>query len=139
VALVGEAGVLLLELQVDEHDIARIQNGMPVLYTMDSYKDKVFEAKVVKIYPSMDAHTRTFKVDAVLVQSPPVLYLNLTLEANIVIRQHNNVITIPPNYLLPGYSVLLANGKKQKVVVGIRDYQKEEIVSGISAQVELME
>jgi multidrug resistance efflux pump len=139
VALVGEAGVFLLELQVDEHDIARIQNGMQVLYTMDSYKDKVFEAKVVKIYPSMDAHTRTFKVDAVLVQSPPVLYPNLTLEANIVIRQHNNVITIPANYLLPGDSVLLANGKKQKVVVGIRDYQKEEIVSGISAQVELME
>ena len=81
-ALVGAAHQFLLELQIDEHDIARIHNGMQVLYTMDSYNGKVFEAKVVKIYPAMDEHSRTFKVDAALVQSPPVLYPNLTLEAN---------------------------------------------------------
>lgn len=138
-ALIGAAHQFLLELQVDEHDIARIQNGMQVLYTMDSYKNKVFEATVIKIYPAMDAQTRTFKVDAALVQSPPVLYPNLTLEANIVIRQHSNAITIPANYLLPGDSVLLANGQKQKVVVGIKDYQKIEIVSGITTKDELME
>ncbi|WP_288096188.1 efflux RND transporter periplasmic adaptor subunit [Hydrotalea sp.] len=138
-ALVGAAHQFLLELQIDEHDIARIHNGMQVLYTMDSYKGKVFEAKVVKIYPAMDEHSRTFKVDAALVQSPPVLYPNLTLEANIVIRQQQNAITIPANYLLPGDSVLLANGKKQKVVVGIKDYQKIEIVSGITTKDELME
>lgn len=138
-ALVGAAHQFLLELQIDEHDIARIHNGMQVLYTMDSYKGKVFEAKVVKIYPAMDEHSRTFKVDAALVQSPPVLYLNLTLEANIVIRQQQNAITIPANYLLPGDSVLLANGKKKKVVVGIKDYQKIEIVSGITTKDELME
>ncbi|MFZ5977144.1 MAG: HlyD family efflux transporter periplasmic adaptor subunit [Hydrotalea flava] len=138
-ALVGAAHQFLLELQIDEHDIARIHNGMQVLYTMDSYNGKVFEAKVVKIYPAMDEHSRTFKVDAALVQSPPVLYPNLTLEANIVIRQQQNAITIPANYLLPGDSVLLANGKKQKVVVGIKDYQKIEIVSGITTKDELME
>ncbi|RWZ86341.1 MAG: HlyD family efflux transporter periplasmic adaptor subunit [Hydrotalea sp. AMD] len=138
-ALVGAAHQFLLELQIDEHDIARIHNGMQVLYTMDSYKGKVFEAKVVKIYPAMDEHSRTFKVDAALVQSPPVLYPNLTLEANIVIRQKQDAITIPANYLLPGDSVLLANGKKQKVVVGIKDYQKIEIVSGITTKDELME
>ncbi|WP_167516947.1 efflux RND transporter periplasmic adaptor subunit, partial [Hydrotalea flava] len=138
-ALVGAAHRFLLELQVDEHDIARIHNGMQVLYTMDSYKGKVFEAQVIKIYPAMDEHSRTFKVDAALVQSPPVLYPNLTLEANIVIRQKQDAITIPANYLLPGDSVLLANGKKQKVTVGIRDYQQVEIVSGLTTKDELMQ
>lgn len=136
-ALVGAANHFLLELQVDEHDIARIQNGMQVLYTMDSYKDKVFEAKLIKIYPAMDEHTRTFKVDAALVQSPPVLYPNLTLEANIVIRQHANAITIPANYLQPGDSVVLASlsGLRSWHCCKLRRRSEMQLGSGVAMAV----
>ncbi len=51
VAIVGDADAFLIELKVDEYDIARIQSGQKVVISMDSYKGKVFEGIVSKIEP----------------------------------------------------------------------------------------
>jgi multidrug resistance efflux pump len=53
-AVVGDAAHFLLEMQIDEYDIAKIKSGQTVLLTMDSYKGDVFEAKVSKIIPLMN-------------------------------------------------------------------------------------
>ena len=47
VAIIANAEVYNLELLVDEFDIAKIQVGQQVLVSMDSYKGKVFKAKVM--------------------------------------------------------------------------------------------
>lgn len=132
VAIIGEAGDFLLELQIDELDIARIQTGMKVLLTMDSYKGQVFEAKVSKIYPLMNPASKTFSVEALFTNAPPVLYPNLTCEANIIIREKEDAFTIPAAYLLPGDYVMLKEGKKRKVVTGARDYRTVEIAGGLT-------
>lgn len=133
VALVGAANNFLLELQVDEYDIASIAMGQKVLVQMDSYKNKVFEALVSKINPSMNAATKSFTIEATFVQPPPKLYPNLTVEANIVLKVKNNALTIPRNYLTPDTCVLLPKNQKRKVVTGLKDYQKIEILEGLSA------
>ncbi len=133
VALVGAANSFLLELQVDEYDIASIATGQKVLVSMDSYKNKVFEAVVSKINPSMNTATKSFTIEALFVQPPPKLYPNLTVEANIVLKVKNNALTIPRNYLTPDTCVLLPKNQKRKVVTGLKDYQKIEIIEGLSA------
>jgi hypothetical protein len=52
-----------------------------------------FEAIVDKIFPIMDARSRTFKIEAHFLQVPVKLYPNLT-EANIIIQTKENTITI---------------------------------------------
>ena len=132
VALIGDATVNYLELQVDEYDIAKIKLGQKILLTMDSYKGEVFEALVSKIYPYMNDRSKSFTVEATFVKQPPTLYPNLTCEANIVLQEKEKVITIPRNYLMSGDYVLLENKEKRKVTTGLKDYQKVEIVNGLT-------
>jgi HlyD family secretion protein len=132
VALIGDADAFTLELQVDEYDISRIIPGQKILLNMDSYKGEVFEAVVEKINPLMSERSRSFTIEASFTKKPPVLYPNLTCEANILIQQKEKAITIPRNYLLDGDYVLLKNKEKRKVTTGLKDYQKVEIISGLT-------
>ena len=132
VAIIGDANNFLMELQVDEFDINRINNGQKVMLSMDSYKGQVFHAVVTKINPIMNERSKSFTVEAVFIKQPPSLYPNLTCEANIVIQQKEKAITIPRNYLLAEDSVWIEPKTKRKVIVGLKDYQKVEIISGIT-------
>lgn len=133
-AVVGDAGVFVLELQVDEYDIAKIKPGQRVLLHLDSYRGQVFEARVEKINPAMNERTRSFTVEAGFVSRPPTLYPNLTAEANILIRVKKQALTIPRAYLVEDTYVLKADKQKVKVVTGLKDYQKVEILSGLSPE-----
>jgi len=132
-AIVGDANAFLIEMEVDQADITKIKIGQDVLLTMDSYKDQVFGALVSKVYPIMEEKTRTFKVEAKFKKMPVLLYPNLTAEANIIIFEKKNAITIPRNYLVEGKYVLLGKDEKREVKVGLKDYQKVEVLSGIDS------
>jgi HlyD family secretion protein len=131
-AIIGDAGKFLLELQVDEYDIARVKHGQKVLISMDSYKGNVFEATVTKVIPIMNDRTRSFTVEAEFTKAPETLYPNLTVEANIVIQTKDKTLTIPRNYLIGDSVVVLQNNEKKRVEVGLKDYHKAEILSGLN-------
>lgn len=131
-AVVGDASQFELELQVDEYDIARVQQGQKIMVSMDSYKGQVFEAVVEKIEPLMNDRSKSFTVKARFTNQPPKLYPSLTCEANIVIQQKEKALTIPRTCLVDDSYVLLANKEKRKVVTGLKDYQKVEIISGLT-------
>lgn len=132
-AIIGKKKSYLLELDVDENDMVRVQTGQKVLITMDSYKGDVFEATVDKIYPIMDTRSRTFKIEAHFVNPPNKLYPNLTAEANIIIDTRKNVLTIPRNYLVEDEYVLVNDDEKRKIKVGMSDYQNVEVLDGLKA------
>ncbi len=133
VAILGHATAFETELQVDEHDIAKVKPGQRVLLTLDSYKGQVFEASLTRIAPLMNERSRTFTVTAEFTNKPPVLYPNFSVEANILIADKNNVLIVPRNYLLGDSVVILENKEKVSVNIGLKDYQKVEILSGLSA------
>nr|WP_309757122.1 efflux RND transporter periplasmic adaptor subunit [Flavobacterium sp.] len=132
-AIIGQENSFLLELEVDENDMVRVNIGQKVLVTMDSYKGQVFEAIINKIYPIMNERSRTFKIEAHFIKPPEKLYPNLTAEANIIIQVKKNAITIPKTYLIQGKYVLVNKDEKREVKTGLSDYQKVEIVSGLTA------
>lgn len=132
VAVIGAAGSFMIELQVDEYDIAKLRPGQKVVVSMDSYKGQVFEAVVEKINPLMNERSRSFTVDAAFTTRPPELYPNLTVEANVVIRVKQNALTIPRNYLIDDTYVLTNQNEKKKVVTGLKDYQRVEVVGGLT-------
>jgi len=132
IAIIGDANSFLLELQVDEYDIAKIRTGQKIMLNLDSYKGQVFEAVVKKINPIMNERSRSFTIDAGFVKQPPVLYPNLTVEANIIIQTKEKALTVPRSYLVDGGFLLLANNEKRAVTIGLLDYQKVEIIKGIT-------
>lgn len=131
VAIIGDAIEFLLELQVDEYDIARIQTGQKIVIKLDSYKGQVFKAVVTKINPIMNDRSRSFTVVAGFITRPLTLFPNLTTEANIIIQTKEKVLLIPRNYLIDESFVMMQNKEKRKVITGLKDYQKVEILNGL--------
>ena len=80
----------------------------------------------------MNAQSKSFTVEADFIHPPASLYPNLTTEANIVIKVKEKALTIPRSYLLNDSTVMLANKEKRKVITGLKDYLKAEIIKGLS-------
>ena len=130
-AVIGKADTFLLELAVDENDIIKVAIGQKALITLDSYKGEVLEAIVDKVYPIMNERTRTFIVEAHFINPPKKLFPNLSAEANIIIQTKKNIITIPNNYIIDGKYVLINSDEKREVKLGMKDYQKTEVLEGL--------
>ncbi len=130
VALLGSAHNFIIELLVDETDIVKLKVGQKTLVTLDSYGNKLFEARIRKIYPTKDERTQTFKIEADFMKSPPKLYPGLAGEANIIIAEKQNTLIIPKEYLLDTDHVLTKKGPK-KIITGLQSLDKIEILSGI--------
>lgn len=136
--IIGNPQKYVLEMQVDESDITHIKLGLPVAITMDSYKGRVFEASVTRILPMMNEKNKTFLVEAKFTKSPDQIFPNTSFEANIILNTKDNVLLIPRNYLLNDSTVLDKAGNQVRVVTGIKDFSRVEIVSGLKASDELI-
>ncbi|PRY88079.1 efflux RND transporter periplasmic adaptor subunit [Mongoliibacter ruber] len=137
-AIIGSGEEYTLEMLVDEYDIAKIKGGQKILVNMDSYRGEVFEAVVSKINPIMDERNKTFLVEGVFVSGPSVLYPNLSLEANIIIESKENTLLIPRSYILNERFVITSSGDTVEVVLGMKDFQKAEILEGVDPKTALV-
>ena len=130
-ASVGSARNFVVEMLVDEVDIVRISNGQNVIIHLDAYDGNVFTGKVSKIYPKKDERNQTFKVEAVFENPPEILYPGLSGEANIIIAEKTNVLTIPKTYLIDDNKVKTGDGMIN-VKTGLQNMEYVEILSGIA-------
>lgn len=137
-AVVGDATQFVVSMQIDEVDIMRMQLGLRVLLSLDSYKGQVFKAKISKIDPIMNERTRTFTVEADFDAPPPLLFPNLNVEANIVLNTRENALTIPRDYLFQDSLVLLEDKSVRSIRVGMKDYRKVEVLHGLNEQENLL-
>jgi multidrug efflux pump subunit AcrA (membrane-fusion protein) len=138
-AVLGEADHFILEMQVDEYDILKVKKGQPVVVAMDSYKRKVFDAIVTRIFPLMNPQSKTFLVEAEFITPPEPLYPNITFEASIIIDTKRNALLIPRNFMLDDSTVVDKNGTRRVVKTGLKNYVKIEITSGLTAYDELID
>jgi multidrug resistance efflux pump len=132
VAVIGDAHNFYLELDIDETDIARVKPGQRVLISLSSHPMQTWEGVVDRINPIMNERSKLFTVEASFTQRPETLFPNLTAEANILINFKNKTLTIPAGFLLNDTTVLLQSGERRVVQPGLRDYQRVEILRGIS-------
>ena len=80
-------------------------------------------------------------MDATFDEIPPVDLYGLNIEANILIKEAKNILTIPRKSLLAGDSVTIKRDGKEikvKVETGVSDLSFVEILKGISETDELL-
>lgn len=131
IAIIGSKDNFIIKLQVDEYDIIKLKKGQIAKIALDSYKGQTFNAMIMKIYPIMNERSKTFLVDAKFTDIPITLYPNLSVEANIIIKQKNEALTIPKSYISKNNYVTLENGNKKMVKIGLKNYELVEILDGI--------
>jgi len=131
-AEIGSAKQFIIELQVDEKDIAKLKTGQEVVLNLDAYPGKVFKAELRKIYPSKNIRTQSFKLEAEFLGAPEKLYAGLSGEANIIIKRKEDVLSIPLDYLTTDNKVLTKDGEII-LTLGERNMQYIQIIEGIDS------
>jgi len=131
-AEIGSHDRLIVEMDIDEVDITKIDLGDTAIIALDAYPNEVFVSKIYKIAPTKDNTKQTFRVESRFVQKPPKLYNGLSGEANIIVDNRKNVLTIPSEYLLEGKKVQTIDGERP-VKIGVKNMQFVEILSGIDS------
>lgn len=130
-AQIGHAEIFIIDMAIDEVDVARIKPGQSISVTLDAYPEEVFNAEITKIYPQKNVRTQTFSVEGEFVNPPEILYAGMSGEANILISKKDRALTIPIEYLSNG-SVVTEDGEVA-VETGIRTMERVEIISGIDS------
>ncbi|MGB7842229.1 MAG: HlyD family efflux transporter periplasmic adaptor subunit [Salinimicrobium sp.] len=135
-ASIGNADKFVIEMLVDEVDIVKLKKEQQVLLTLDAYGDRLFKAKLNKIYPEKDERNQTFLVEALFEEQPEVLYPGLSGEANIIVSQKDSALVIPKKFLINGNRVKTENGEIE-VKTGLENLDSIEIVSGLTREIEI--
>jgi HlyD family secretion protein len=129
-AEIGSTDDFVVEMDIDEEDVTKIEIGDTVAITLNAYAREVFTAIVSKVHPKKDETTQTFLVESIFIKPPPKLYNGLSGEANIIVDKKENALVIPSEYLVSGNKVLTSEGERS-VITGIKNMQFVEIISGI--------
>ncbi len=135
-AIIGSSNSFIIEMDVDERDIAKVKIGQKVLLTLNAFGNEVLEAKVSKIHPKLNRQSQTFLIEATFTSSPKQLYMGLSGEANILVSATKKGIVIPKS-LLKDNKVQTENGWVE-VKTGISNLTEIEIVSGIDTTTQLL-
>ncbi|MBX7093728.1 MAG: efflux RND transporter periplasmic adaptor subunit [Flavobacteriales bacterium] len=134
IALIGESSNFLVQLLIDEMDIAKIRIGQEVLVSIDTYGDEVFHCRISKIYPMLDERSQTFKVEAQFEKAPEVLYPGLSLEGNILVNEKKDALVIPKSYLINKKFVRLESGEEKEIKTGLSNMEYVEVLEGLDEQ-----
>ncbi len=137
-ASIGAADRFVIELVIDEVDIARIAIGQDVVISLDAFPNETFSASISKIYPTKDERTQTFKAEATFATRPAKLYNGLSGEANIVISEAEHVLVVPLEYLSANSMVKTKKGDEITVKTGRQNMELVEILSGLDTTMVLV-
>ncbi len=131
---------LYVSARIDEIDIGRVREDMPVRVTLDPYRGQVWSGRVVKVFPVVDdrlEQNRTLEVEVDLERDPskPQPRPGTSADVVIVVDARHDVLRVPTFAVLDGRRVLLArNGKAvlRELETGLRNWDWTEVRSGVS-------
>ena len=135
VAQLGNPDSIVINLDVEEGSISKIQLGQQVLVELNTEKNKTYEARITKIYPHFNERSQSYKVEARFLKEMPGLISGTQLQANIITARKEKTLLIPHTYVIDGNKVLVKKDKKVDTVVittGITSDEWIEVLSGIT-------
>ncbi|HSH51571.1 MAG TPA: efflux RND transporter periplasmic adaptor subunit [Bacteroidales bacterium] len=141
---VGKPAVLSLmqinplkaKVSISQRYFPSMKKGMKAKITSDIYPDKIFEGKVNKIYPTIDAATRTFLTELIINNDDEILRPGMFTSIEIELRDVETVV-VPANAVLKlegtntRYIFVSDNGiaKQINIKIGKRFDDKIELLS----------
>ena len=139
----GDTTQVYVQGKVDEADIAHVYLGQPARIKVESFRDRFFYGKVTKIAPMgvQKDNVTTFEVRVSINNPGGELKANMTANAEIILDEHKNVLTVPESAVIYDSQKKAAveiPDRKQKegkrkvpVTVGLSNGSVTEILSGL--------
>ncbi len=118
--------------EVNEEDVPRVKVGQKALLRTDAFAGQPLAGFVKQITPAGDPVAKTFRVRIGLPNDTP-LQVGMSVEANIVVREKDNVVLAPANAVRNNVVFVVndRHARMRKVEVGLRGTRFVEIVSGL--------
>jgi HlyD family secretion protein len=144
VMTIGDTTQVYVQGKVDESDIGKVYLGQAARIKVESFKEKVFLGKVTKIAPLgvEKDNVTTFEVRVSIDNPGGELKANMTANAEILLDEHKNVLTVPEQAVLydkdRNASVEVPDPKQKtgrrkiSIKVGISNGTKTEILAGLT-------
>ena len=135
IAVVADMNDLIFDGKIDETEVGRLKEGMPVTITVGALKDLSFEAVLEYISPKANENngTNEFQIKAaVTVPSDVKMRSGYSANATIVLERAEGVLTIPESTLEFAGDTVYVN------VLGDDDeYHRRDISTGISNGIDI--
>jgi len=140
----GDLGEVYVKGKVDETDVGKIYLGETARITVESYKNEKFWGKVTKISPlgTEKDNVTTFEVRVSISNESRKLRALMTANAEIILEEHKNVLTIPEGAILYAKDKTTEveipdpakeKGKKKlKIKTGISNGSRTEVAGGLT-------
>jgi HlyD family secretion protein len=145
VMTIGDTTQVYVQGKVDESDIGKVYLGQAARIKVESFKDKTFQGKVTKIAPLgvEKDNVTTFEVRVSIDNPGGELKANMTANAEILLEEHKNVLTVPEQAVLydkdRNASVEVPDPKtktgrrKIDIKAGISNGTKTEVLAGLKS------
>ena len=146
----GDLSTVYIEGQVDEADIGKIRDGLPVRNTVQSFAGETFAGCVTRIAPMgrQKDNVTTFDVRVSIANPKGKLRVNMSANAEIVLEDRTNVLTVAEAALVRDQggktsvqrrdAAAAAGFRAVPVKTGISNGQRTEILEGVSEGAELV-
>jgi HlyD family secretion protein len=143
VMTIGDTTQVYVQGKVDESDIGKVYLGQAARIKVESFKDKTFQGKVTKIAPLgvEKDNVTTFEVRVSIDNPGGELKTNMTANAEILLEEHKNVLTVPEQAVLydkdRNASVEVPDPKQKNgrrkidIKAGISNGTKTEVLAGL--------
>jgi HlyD family secretion protein len=127
---------------LDEADVAAVRPALPVRVTMDAYPGRSFAAHVTRVAPYVvdrQDQNRTFEVE-IDFDDPEfarTLLPGASADVAVIVKTRDGVLRVPADALRQDSSVLTVRDGvlvAVQVVVGLRNWEYAEILSGLALE-----
>ncbi|MCD1654254.1 efflux RND transporter periplasmic adaptor subunit [Treponema zuelzerae] len=154
VAKVSKTETLQVTMNVPERFVSKIRAEQKAWLRFDAYPGEVFPARIEEISPVLDQTSRTMAVKLALTDPDPRIKAGMFARVKLITDTRTNIVKIPDSAVItrfgetfvfvavPGESAETEKEvftvRKQPVKAGIRVDDKIEILSGLTAQDEVV-
>jgi multidrug efflux pump subunit AcrA (membrane-fusion protein) len=128
-----------VRLKVPEKMAAWVKSDQEVTLSVEAYPDRTFSGKISRINPSVEEQTRSFEIEALIVNREGLLKPGFFVKASIPSNRVESGLFVPYSalqYVYGLYKVYTVEGnllKEKDVKIGERRGDQVEVVEGISA------
>ncbi|MBX7258365.1 MAG: efflux RND transporter periplasmic adaptor subunit [Candidatus Hydrogenedentes bacterium] len=130
---------LRLVLTVPQQYAAEVSQGQKVTFTVETFPDKTFSAEVRYVGPSLESHTRSLTVEAIVANTDGALRPGFFANADLILPGQTERLTIPASAVVRSGDVsrvyVVDKGTAVERVIDVESTQGDRVVvkSGISA------
>lgn len=146
----GDMSSVYVEGQIDEADVGKIRNDMPVRTRVESFPGEPFEGKVTRIGPMgrKKDNVTTFEVRVSIANPQGRLRVNMSANAEVVLEDRKDTLLIPESAVIydrDGKASVHqldpkapAGYRSVAIKTGISNGQRREILEGVGEGTELV-